>query len=210
MLCLRETEPIAAGSQRLVFLHPDNPRLLVKVLRPEAVVKQVPWYKAKRRFGRYVGFVRECEEFIAGHAEKKRRLDFMQTVAGLVETDFGLGIVLEAALTPEGSLAPNVWRMIHRGLYDSKAKAALEEFFVILLRSNVVVADLHPGNLVYATREDGSRHFVMIDGQGQTALIPLKSWFPALNRRSKRARIRRLRKRMAERTPELEGKWISS
>ncbi len=205
MLHLKSHQPIASGSLRLVFRHPEHPRWLVKVLRPEIAAAKVPWHKAKRRFGCYVGFVRECEEFIAAHAKGRERLDFLQTVVGLVETDYGLGIVLEAALGPEGELAPNVWRMIHRGLFDAAAKAALAEFFALLLESDAVVADLHPGNLVYAVRADGSRHFVMIDGLGAATLLPLKSWFPALNRWSKRARIAALRKRIRERTPELEA-----
>lgn len=196
MLTLREIEPIASGSSRLVFRHPENPRLLVKVLRPKTPEKK-PWFKVKRRFGPYLGLVRECEEFVAAHAAHGSSQPFLQTVVGLEKTDYGLGVVLEAILDPKDNLAPTLWALINSGRYDDRARAALEVFFLKLLDSSVVIADLHPGNLVYAEAETENPYFVLIDGFGVSNLIPFKAWFPRLNSRSKAKRIAILRARIA-------------
>jgi hypothetical protein len=63
----------------------------------------------------------------------------------------------------------------------------------------LVIADLHERNLVYALGRDGSRRFVLIDGLGDSNLLPFKSWSRVINRRSKQKRFVRLRKRIAGR-----------
>jgi hypothetical protein len=68
-----------------------------------------------------------------------------------------------------------------------------------LLESDIVVADLHERNMVYACGRDGMNRFVMIDGLGSTTLIPFKSLSRTLNRRSKLKRIKRLRANISRR-----------
>jgi hypothetical protein len=79
-------------------------------------------------------------------------------------------IVLEGGLTPD-------------------IRARVDEFCHILLGSRIVISGVHPANMVYAADENGRARFVLIDGYGERAFIPLTSLFPALNRRSKAADI---------------------
>lgn len=200
VLSLKDRQPIAKGGLRLVYEHPDDPSLLVKVMRPEAVAdrygKGQPWYKRRRRFRQYILFAREALEFLATWASHGRTLSIAQRVAGFIETDMGLGLVTDAVRGPDGALAPTLASLIDRKLFDSEAQDALEEFLTELLNCDLVIADLHERNLVYAAGEDGKRRFVMIDGIGASTILPLKAFIPSLNRRNKKAKIRRLRERM--------------
>lgn len=200
-LSLKDSSPIAKGGLRLVFPYPGDPSRLVKVMRPDKVASRYgdeggTWFRRNRRHGEYILFVREIREYIAAYASHGRSLPFVQRIRGLVETDLGLGLVLDAARDREGNLAPTLAKVIFSGGFDREAEEALATFLREMQECDVVFADLHERNLVYAAGEDGKLRFVMIDGLGSSTILPLKSWFPSLNRRSKAKRIERLRKRV--------------
>lgn len=201
ILFLKDRIPVAKGGLRLVYEHPDDPSLLVKVMRPEAVESRYgmgqPWYKRRRRFRQYILFARETLEYLATWASHGETLPIAQRVAGFVETDMGLGLVTDAIRGSDGGLAPTLAHLIDHRLFDEEAAAALERFLAELLECDLVIADLHERNLVYAASEGDPRRFVMIDGIGASTILPLKALSRRFNRRNKSAKIRRLRKRMA-------------
>jgi hypothetical protein len=173
---------------------------LVKVMRPEVASGRYgehgTWFRRNRRHGHYILFMREIREYVTACAGHGGSAPFVHKITGLVDTDLGLGLVMEAARDAEGNLAPTAAKMIFKGLYDDKAAAALEEFLTAILESNVVFADLHERNIVYARGQDGRDRFVMIDGLGSSTFLPFKTWSRTINRRSKQKRIERLRKRI--------------
>lgn len=199
-LALKDATPIAKGGVRLVYPFPGNPDLLVKVMRPEVVSgrygERGTWFRRNRRYGPYILFMREIREYVAACTGHGGNASFVHKITGLVDTDLGLGLVMEAARDAEGNLAPTAAKLIFEGRYDENAAAALEEFLTDILESNVVFADLHERNIVYARGRDGRDRFVMIDGLGSSTFLPFKSWSRTINRRAKRKRIERLRKRI--------------
>ena len=74
--------------------------------------------------------------------------------------------------------------------------ALLEEFFHWLERSPLVVNELGIDNLVLSDRQPGRLRIVLIDGYGENAAIPLKSWSQSLNRFDKRQKADKLRSRL--------------
>ena len=195
-LLLTGIEPLAKGHSRLVFQHPHHPDRLIKVIRPDVIDSRfgrgAPWYKRMRRFGRYLSYVRETQEYLAAWAAHGRDLPFMQKIIGFETTDLGLGLVMEAARGRDGNLAPTLQQLIKTGRFDAVTKRNLDTFLASILDSAVVVSDLNPVNIVYAHRDDRGDHFVLIDGIGNNTPLPIKALCPAVNRRSKRGRFRRL------------------
>lgn len=183
-----------------MYEHPENPALLVKVMRPEAVTGRYgdegTWWRRTRRHGPYILFVREIREYLAAKAGGGDSVWSVQKIIGLADTDMGLGMIVEAARGADGALAPTAAKLIATGGFDEKAADAFEEFNRAILESNVILADLHERNIVYARMQNGVDRFVMIDGLGASTALPFKSWFPSINRRSKQKRIERLRKRV--------------
>ena len=200
ILKLAAQQPIARGRMRNVYAHPRDPDLLIKTIRPEVISERwgegQRWYKSKRRHGHYISYLREIDEYIATYSAHGECPGFTQKIHGLVETDLGLGLVLEAVRGPDGGLAPTLTTLLKEGSFDSEASAALEDFFVQLLDSDVIIADLHGGNLVYTGSGKSGKHFVMIDGLGLATIMPFKAISRAINRRSKLKRIEKLRLRM--------------
>lgn len=199
-LALKDATPIAKGGIRLVYPFPGNPDWLIKVMKPEVASGRYgesgTWFRRNRRYGHYILFMREIREYVAACASHGGSAPFVHKITGLVDTDLGLGLVMEAARDAEGNLAPTAAKLIFEGRYDDRAAAALDQFLKDILESNVVFADLHERNIVYARGKDGQDRFVMIDGLGSSTFLPFKTWNRAINRRSKQKRIERLRKRI--------------
>ncbi len=195
-LKLEDLEPVARGRMRLVFRHPLDASLLIKVIRPEALEKRwgsgQPWYKKRRRYGQYISYMRECEEYIAGCAHHGGGVSFAQKITGFVETDFGLGMVMEAALDEVGNLAPTLRAILTGNGFDAAVRAELDDFIRQILASDIIIADINPANLVRAYTPGLGHRFVLIDGLGLATVLPFKLLSPAFNRMSKRARIRGL------------------
>jgi hypothetical protein len=196
LLKLKDATPLAQGHSRLVFQHPHRKEWLIKVIRPDVIEKRfgsgTAWYKRKRRYGRYLSYMREIQEYVAVWAKRGESLHFAQKIIGFETTDLGLGLVIEAARDADGGLAPNLGMLISTGCYNEKVKADLEEFLNQLLAVDVIISDLNVGNLVYAYNQDAGRHFVLIDGLGNNNIWPLKALSRRINRWSKRGRFARL------------------
>ena len=198
VIALRDLSPLATGGSRFVFRHPYNPGHLIKVIRPEVIEARfgsgAKWYKRFRRFGKYLSYQREVQEFLAVHAAFDGAPDFLQKIIGFAETDLGLGLVIKGVFGEGGELAPSLGDLLRDHLYDQKMETALEECFAKILACPVVLSDLNVGNFVYLEKD---HRFVMIDGLGNANSLSLKGLSPGANRRAKRKRFERFRGRIA-------------
>jgi hypothetical protein len=198
MISLKDRQPAAEGRQRYVFIHTTDPDLVIKIIRPDAIGRAWgKWYKLRRSYGQYLSYMREIGEYVTTHAREGGSPRFVQKVRGLVETDMGLGLVLDAVRGKDGALAPSLRSMLREGTFDQAAAQALETFFTELTASDVIASDLNGGNIVYAYDEGEGHRFVMIDGLGQHNLIPLKRVSRVLNVKGKVRRIAKLRRQIA-------------
>lgn len=200
MFLLKDAEVVAAGSTRNVYRHPDDPNLLIKVVRPSAVKERfergAPWYKLnvkRRRYRHLIAYLREIREQIAVYAIGSEHPPFLQKIVGVVETDMGMGFVVEAVRRRDGAYAPTVAELIQRGEMDQSAWDKLGAFFQDLMNSPVIVADLHPSNVVLGYTPEHGDHFVLIDGIGFKNIIPLVRMSARANRWSKSRKVKRLR-----------------
>src|SRR5262245_56917594 len=194
---LGDRVPVASGSTRDVYVHPDDDGLLIKVV-PAGVIEQRyergrPWYKTPRRYRHYMNYLREVREQIAWRAQSRIHPPSVQRIIGFAETDLGFGLVVEAAKDCQGRLAPTLPQLIAEGRFDAATRGDFEACLNELIELPIVLADLHPPNFVYAWSKEHRDHFVLIDGIGCKNLIPFNRLSPLVNRYSKRRRIERLR-----------------
>ncbi|WAC20179.1 YrbL family protein [Luteolibacter sp. SL250] len=196
ILELKGETPLAQGRMRIVFRHPRDPGLLVKVIRPDILDKRwgsgAPWYKKRRRFGQYISYIRETEEYIAGCAGGSDAPPFAQKIVGYVDTDYGLGMIVRAVLDRNGDPAPTLGQILLRGGYDAKVKADLATFVDSVVNSDLIVADFNLHNIVHGHDEQHGDHFVLIDGLGLSTILPFKTLSRAFNRLSKKGRVKRM------------------
>ncbi|AWI09278.1 YrbL family protein [Ereboglobus luteus] len=200
-LKLSHRTPIAVGGHRMIYAHPHNDSLVLKVPKPEfrqrTQASQSFWRRHFDRFKYYSDTAREAIEHMACYAANEARPPFLQRFYGFLETDLGLASVSGAERDEEGNYALNFTQIIKQGKFDKKVRAALEEFAVAFVANDVVVGDLRPDNMVYSfDRETSRMRFVIIDGIGDKNAIKLCSYFRFYNRMSKRKRIKFLRKQI--------------
>lgn len=192
MLKLREVEMVAQGHKRFIFSHPTDPALLVKVWKPEVVEErwggERPWYKTTRRYGQYVSLQREMSEYLALAVKFPDGVPVLQKLAGIVDTDYGIGVIVEKLTGRDGGLAPTLGALADREGVTAPLLEKVDQFRDELLRYGVIVGKLHDKNLVLAVR-GGEERFVMVDGYGEKAAIPIHTWSPRINAVHTRRRV---------------------
>ena len=211
LLHLKHLQPVAIGRQRYVFVHPDDPGLIVKVVTEGYVARRSDkggrpykrWHKNYIRSRHHQVFLREIKEHLALRAAESSLPPYVQEIVGFAEADIGMGVVSRAVRDRNGDLAPTLRTLLEEGRFDGEARGHLDEFFDWLLHSVVVIGDLNAGNIVYGYDPRWGDHFVVIDGIGDKNIIPLSSMSMRLNRMSKERRIRRINQEIARTAPAL-------
>jgi hypothetical protein len=195
MIRLENEAPVAQGGKCFVFIHPDNADWLVKVVgQPDIIraqAKSAFWHGHERRYRHLKNFLRAIREQIVMMAEQQQASPYIQYVVGLTETDLGIGLMVLAERLA-GQLAPTLHDLRAAGALDDDLRHCLQRFTEWIATSPVVVNDLSLKNVVLSDRGGIGRHFVLVDGYGETAAIPLKSWLNWVNRLAMRRKIARL------------------
>jgi hypothetical protein len=91
---------------------------------------------------------------------------YLQKIVGFVETDMGMGFVVEAVRGRDGYYGPTVKELIRRGQLDRQARTKLDHFLDELVASPVIVAYLNTSNVVLGHTPELGDHFVIIVGIG--------------------------------------------
>lgn len=182
--------PLAAGSYRSVFQHPNDENLLVKVLREKENYKPEPWYKAWRGSGEYKSFSREVAEYKSLRRKNLHDLSFIQRFFGKVDTDLGLGMIVEKLLGPDGRLAPTVKQLVLREGLSDRMRAMLFELRDQVIEHNIIFSDIKGSNIVFAHDRRGGR-LVVIDGLGDRLWLPVNSMSAMVNRLNRQRHFER-------------------
>jgi hypothetical protein len=197
---------LKSGRTRNVHEHRDLPGVLIKTLQPGVVdaaghIRAYEWWKKGRPHGAYFAFRREIDEFIVLCRRHYRRepatLPFARTY-GLVQTNEGLGLVVERIAGIDGDLAPTMLELMRQGGFEERHVEALERFIALSRDLHVVFGDLTVNNIAYTEARDSRGEFVAIDGFGEKSAIPVHRWSKLINDR----KIARLRKRLLNAMPQ--------
>ena len=208
MLVLKHTAPEAEGLRRFVFRHPRDAKLLVKVGKPEWFEAKLnsarPWYKPRhRRYQELLGHLQEVREHLAVNARLRAHPPFVQRIVGFEDTDYGLGLVVEAVLAPDQGLAPTLTQLVDAEKFNAAKSAALDDFCEAVVESDLIVTDLSMDNIVYGATEGAGARFVLVDGLGFKRLISAERISRTWNRRKKLERVAQLHRSIATRPQDL-------
>jgi hypothetical protein len=187
---------LQAKSAKYIFHHPHDVRLLIKVMRVDA--KNKSWgmkrfYKSMRRSGTHTDLLRQVTEYFLVSVNSPVPPRCLSRIFGLIETDMGPGLVVEKITSADGTPAIPMKEILQRGPLSDALKDKLHQFMDDLSRHEVVLNDLGLRNMVLATEPSGESRFVLIDGFGERALIPLCSMSRSFNRFNTRRKLRKLR-----------------
>jgi hypothetical protein len=187
---LADKTPIASGTMQLIYQHPSERGLLIKILRLDKARQR--WHRKSRglpisrQFGLYNAWIREISTYVAMRAQSPdgKSPAFMQRHCGLVDTDLGLGLVAGKVTDRNGALAPNIGRLVTQHGFNIDLRRKLADLQNEIEALNLATTDISPRNILLGWTEAHGDHLVVIEGFGANTLIPLKSMFRFLNRRS--------------------------
>ncbi|MEP1929833.1 MAG: YrbL family protein, partial [Roseibium sp.] len=205
VLVLSGSPIIAQGNHQYVYEHPLDPTSLIKFRKLEDydastanLIGRKKWHERfiYRRSTAVQDFLREFREYVELKSKHQHAGAILPlcAVRGIVQTDMGLGLVYERISEPDGTLSPNLKKLIEEGQLQRRHLDAFETFIDSLLQHNIVGSMMTLDNLVYQTDVDGLSRIVWIDSFGSKRYLPLRRWFRFLNNR----KIEQVRKKRRE------------
>jgi hypothetical protein len=192
-LALADRTPLAKGSLRNLYQHPGNDDLLIKVMTKRASRRWTTkmGVKVRRRFGIYTDFAREITELLATRSRHAAHPPMLERVVGFVDTDFGLGLIVEKVRGRDGTLARSLHDIVWREGLSDALRERIEELRHGITDAEIITGDMNKKNILHAF--DGTRDYlVLVDGIGEKSPFRFNAISRYLNRRTNRRHFRQL------------------
>jgi len=174
---------LASGARRVVYLHPHEPDKLIKVFierRPErralklVARRLLPLTRYRFVFREYHCFVR------AAILSSGRRVPSpVVSLYGMAETDLGLGTVSERISRAGETIGPTMRALADQGELPGYLEE-LNDFVARMFGLGIRANDINTLNLVLGER-DGKVQFILVDGLGDSHIIPIRTMSNRLN-----------------------------
>jgi hypothetical protein len=174
-------KPIGMGKERICFVHPEDPRLAIKIARNKVSVQSQREIKFYRRLKKRGGI---SDMHIPGFH-------------GLCETNRGTGIVVDLVRNYDGEIARPLNWYLAQGYPIEEFEDALEELKQSFLKNLIIFNhDMTIGNLLVKKISATRIRMVAIDGLGDVVVLDWLDVFPFLVRRKIKRRWQRFIKRV--------------
>jgi hypothetical protein len=175
------SQPIGVGRERACYVHPEDPRLAIKIPTgpvTDQTERDVRFYRRLKKRG-LVGNVHIPKYF------------------GMCETSIGPGIVVEMIRNYDGEIARPLNWYLAQGVPVEEFDAYLEQLKESFLQDLIIFNhDMQTGNLLFQKTSMGSARLVAIDGLGDTVALDWLDNISFLVRRKINRRWKRFIKRI--------------
>ena len=174
-------KPIGMGKERMCFVHPEDPRLAIKIARE----------KVSQQSQREIKFYRRLIK--RGGVHDRHIPGFH----GLCETSRGVGIVVDLIRNYDGEIARPLNWYLAQGYPIEEFEPSLEELKQSFLQNLIIFNhDMTIGNLLVQKISATKVRIVAIDGLGDVVAIDWLDIFPFLVRRKIERRWQRFMERL--------------
>ncbi len=185
VLKLKHLQPVAAGGQRTVFLHPFDETKLIKVLKhAQDMPKRRTFRSVTDRLlpaARIRQLRKEYQEYLRLMLNH-RDSDFdcpITHMHGFVTTDIGLGCITERVMEPDGALGQTVRTKAKAGTFVADDLLLFNDTIERIYRYHIRASDISASNFVIGHRHNGRdlgpRECVLVDGFGDIHALPVRS-----------------------------------
>ena len=175
------SKPIGVGRERACYVHPEDPRLAIKIPTGTVTAQTERDIKAYKRL--------KNRGLVENHHLPKYH--------GLCETSIGRGIVVELIRNYDGEIARPLNWYLAQGVPVEEFDTYLEELKQFFLQNLIIFNhDMQTGNLLFQKTSMGSARLVVIDGLGDTVALDWLDNIPFLVRRKINRRWKRFIRRL--------------
>ena len=178
MIVLSDKTPFASGGHKLVYRHPDFADRCLKVMSPEAVIKEQradhdPLEEEWRGAEAVCAF---------GNSTVSRH---MPAYYGFVATDIGRALCTEIICDSDGGISPTLEKVILREGYRDSVDSAVDEFLDCFRSNFFSYDDLGLGNLLVKTLANGHQRIYYAEYAHERDRNNLFSFFRMVKRKKK-------------------------
>ena len=184
VLTLSQLDPIASGLSKVVYENPDNPTEYIKVPKKSRLSSQ-----KHRRLPTYWEIAHEIIEHLAIRERDPGSARYLEKVKGLVDTDCGVGLVVDAVRAPGGEPAPTIRDLLQSQEITPDQEKGFRELLAWAKQTDVIIRDFSTNNAVW-NHKTGS--FVLIDGFGCKPSFSLRLISRSYNRRTNHKKAEKL------------------
>jgi len=182
------SEPIGTGRERACYVHPDDPRLAIKM----------PMGKSTQQTHRDLKFYRKLKK------RGIRGIPHVPDFHGLCDTNLGRGIVVDLVRNYDGEISRPLNWYLAQGVPIEEFYDFLEELKQSFLQNQIIFnQDMTIDNLLFQRTSSRAARLVAIDGLGDTGTIAWIDYFPLLVRRKIKRRWKHFMEQVY-RTPEVQ------
>ena len=174
---LPEDAKLAQGGGRVVFAHPENPNVVIKI--PRSRKKKTGLRRLLSRstaFGPQWNSYVEIREYVRSVSYARRASKVYAQFLGFVETTQGTGAMFEAVRGPDGGLAVTLHRHAEQTGHEPEMEDAIRALWAEIKDTWLVIADRALVNVVVTGSATQGYELIIVDGVGDRTLIPLKVW----------------------------------
>ncbi len=206
--CWNNFTVIARGANRICVEHPDNPKLCIKFDLESEHAKGGLTNRLRRQWARWVPNNSFAEQEHRRFNTLKSRIgsaatEFFTEVVGIVDTQYGKGLVCRRALNSDGTSAQPIHHYYthENDISLDQLVAAIESFGNCLLQHDIPLFDLNAGNLM-VLKNRGNITIICVDIKSlgvSKEIIPLSVWFRVFRQKKLTRRIDRLVKAVRSR-----------
>ena len=194
LLRLAHLRPFAVGGTRRCYVHPEDATLCVKVLRPDRtaaarLADAKGWRKLKGRRG-FDDQRKELKAYRELRARGQADWTHVPRCYGAIETDQGVGVVSDLRRNWDGGYPSNLEQLLPNGMTPA-LRAAIAEFKAWLLRDLFLTRDLLPHNIIAVAGSPSRYHLVIVDGVGNSELVPVSNWLKTCARSKVERKLRK-------------------
>ena len=200
ILAIHEANYINAGSNRVVYVHPEDRTKILKINRED---RPPGWRRSKRWYGRllsprhYDENAREFRQYSRLAKNVDQPICCISKVFGFAKTTRGRALVAEHVRNADGTTSKSLKSYLE-GNDLIQIVPLLDTLFETLANNHLVLRDPHSRNILVREGDNGPLDLVIIDGFGDPHLLPYTSFFKGLNRgRLMRKKIKLIRKLQA-------------
>ena len=178
MISLLQQKPFAKGGKRQIYVHPDDEEKCIKIwlpgCEPQTLKKQAKLSKRLRKSVRSFDENRNDWETLR-QLEKKEGPQVWAHIPkcyGYTETDLGPGLVFELLKDHNGLISRSILDLLWESGEREKFAAAIDDFKKFWHEYPVPSRQLDLYNISAQEVAPGKYRLVLIDGFGETILIP--------------------------------------
>ena len=204
MLKLRLSRPLFVGGTRYCFQHPEHHNRCIKVLRPDRTGEVRRRYRTDHKRLLPARFLDDQRKEIKAYQELLTRPSealwrHVPRYHGTEETDMGIGIVTQLMRNADGSWPVNLQTLLPAGMTPA-LEAGIAEFEHAVAELRILSRELLPHNII-AVQEENAVRVMLVDGIGNSELIPVSTWSPFFANRKIQRKLTRFRERCARLLP---------